>query len=395
LNWGWLGWVALVPLLSLVQRPERKGVYWWAWLCGLAFAVPALQWIRLASLPMYATWAGLAVFISLHFLLFAWITRQLTLAARLPLLLVAPVVWVALEYARAHVGIGFAWYYLGHTQHDFLPLIQVADVAGAYGISFLVMMANVVLFQWLQWLSERRASRSLWIASLSVASLLAGTLVYGYWRLGQHDFEEGPRLALLQGNLPQDIRSDPNEEDTTREHFRALARQAVRARPDLVVWSETSYIRSPETPLHVDLSSLGRAAHLLGVNLAVEEGEQVRLYNSAMLFDDGARLIDRYDKMYRVPFGEYVPWEEALPFMRWFTPYENDYSIRAGERLTVFPVPGTPYRFSALICYEDTVPHLATEFLRAGVGGKRPDFFVNISNDGWFKGSAEHEQHLV
>src|SRR5262245_9013353 len=243
LNWGWLGWVAVVPLLALVAHHD-KGVYRAAWLGGLAFAVPALQWVRLASLPMYATWLGLVVFISLHFLLFVWAARRLTRRAGVPLLLAAPVAWVALEYARAHVGIGFAWYYLGHTQHEWLPFIQIADLFGAYGVSFLVMMGNVILFEWGRGLFARTGLpwRPLLSQTLAVLALIGVGLGYGFWRLGQNEFETGPRVALLQGNLPQDIRDDPEQGETMRSHFRALADQAARAGPDLIVWSETCFI---------------------------------------------------------------------------------------------------------------------------------------------------------
>jgi apolipoprotein N-acyltransferase len=126
----------------------------------------------------------------------------------------------------------------------------------------------------------------------------------------------------------------------------------------------------------------------------VLEPDGLRKYNSALLLDARGQVVDRYDKVYRVPFGEYVPWEKTLPFMRWLTPYEGDYGINPGTRQVVFTLPST-HRFAVLICYEDTVPHFAPEFLRHPEGGQAPDFVINISNDGWFKGSSEHEQHLV
>lgn len=426
-NWGWLGWVALVPLLHLAVGPRRKYLYLATWLSGFAFALPALQWIRLASAPMYGAWIGLALFISLHFLLFVWLVRRLTLSARVPLLLAAPAVWTALEFIRANIGIGFPWYYLGHPQHDFLAVIQIADLFGAYGVSFLVVMVNVVLFQlWQSWrltryVGEASHRRALAGSAVVTGVLLVASLVYGFWRLGQKDFEAGPRVALLQGNLPQHIRNDPGENRRVSEHFDALAMQAAKAepKPDLIVWSETS---RPEPWLRIDpemdLQAAPKAwqeAHqastrigieikegfeiptLLGLNSGILEPGGERQYNSALLIGADGQPLERYDKMYRVPFGEYVPWEETLPLMRWFTPYEGNYGINAGTKWAVFDLPGTrPYRFAVLICYEDTVPHLATRYVNClREQPPHPDFFINISNDGWFKGSEEHEQHLV
>lgn len=140
-NWGWLGWVALVPLLWVVTRPPTarseseplsrwrrlwsvvgtrgpRGLLWALWLSGLAFMLVALQWLRVASAPMYGVWLVVGLVVALHFPLFAIATRWLVFRTRLPLLLAAPAAWVALEYLRAVVWIGFPWYYLAHTQHD-------------------------------------------------------------------------------------------------------------------------------------------------------------------------------------------------------------------------------------------------------------------------------------
>ena len=102
----------------------------------------------------------------------------------------------------------------------------------------------------------------------------------------------------------------------------------------------------------------------------------------------------RYDKMHLVPFGEYVPLKDQLPFMSWFTPYKNDYSCRPGERWTRFPLVtknGRDFTFGCLICYEDSDPYLARQY----VASEPVNFLVNISNDGWFDGTEEHEQHLA
>ena len=98
--------------------------------------------------------------------------------------------------------------------------------------------------------------------------------------------------------------------------------------------------------------------------------------------------------MHRVPWGEYVPLKDWLPFMSWFTPYDFDYGIQQGEKFTRFPLAGK-YQFGVLICYEDTDPFLAREYVRPSEDGPAVDFLVNISNDGWFDGSAEHEEHLA
>ena len=133
---------------------------------------------------------------------------------------------------------------------------------------------------------------------------------------------------------------------------------------------------------------------LLGLNGIVWEGDRPWKYNSALLIDARGTKLGRYDKMHLVPFGEYVPFGETLPFMQWFTPYEKDYACRPGTNWTRFAFSaanGDKFTFACLICYEDSDPYLARQY----VAREPVNFFVNISNDGWFDGTEEHEQHLA
>jgi apolipoprotein N-acyltransferase len=438
MNLGFLGWVALVPFLTLTVRPNPRWVYLAAFLGGLAFGLPAVQWLRLAAPQMYPLWILLAVFVAMHFLVFVVLTRWLVLSGRFPLILAAPAVWTVLEFGRAQLDIGFAWYLLGHTQHDYLAMIQAADVFGAYGLSFLLMMANVVIFQGLCWLLDRwrpglisswfqipeppTRGTYLMVSAGIVAVLVIATLIYGSWRLAQDDFAVGPKVALVQGSIPQEIRNDPKQAHEQDMHFDALGREAAKHGTDLIVFPETSFTfhwlylpteaiqkASALCPDHDfkdhlafcrDFSELKprdwRAPLLLGVNSLQWDEHQLKQYNSAILLNIDGTHLGRYDKCCRVPFGEYMPFRETLPFMMWFSPYDHEYGIAPGQELTLFELPGSHlYRFGVLICYEDSVPHLARRFMQIPAADGPPNFFLNISNDGWFRGSEEHEQHLV
>jgi apolipoprotein N-acyltransferase len=97
--------------------------------------------------------------------------------------------------------------------------------------------------------------------------------------------------------------------------------------------------------------------------------------------------------MHRVPFGEFVPLKEWFPWLAKFVPYEDDYGVEIGEQWTRFAL--GPYRFGVVICYEDTDPALARQYALPAEGERPVDFLLNISNDGWFDGTSEHEQHLA
>jgi apolipoprotein N-acyltransferase len=425
--WGWLAWFALVPLLFLVRSPARSRVVYLSALAGgLAFYGPAMQWMRVADPRMYYTWLILAVYCALYFPLAVSLIRFLERRTSVPLVLAVPVVWTALEFFRSTFATGFSWYLLGHTQHTCLPLIQIADVTGAYGVSFLVAAVNAVLFEVLwsrsgfrTWLSgadtaPRWGRIGLLVQGLAVLAALAGTVAYGAWRLGQDRQLPGPRLALVQGNLDQRIRNDSAvTAEAARQvanHFIRLSDLAAHYRPDLIVWPETSYPddwvedidgtateHSRETARR--MAARWRTNVLVGINSAnLDEDGRRRRYNSAILIERGGQAGGRYDKIHRVPFGEYVPLRDWLPWMNSLAPYDFDYSVWPGRDRTRFPLsdPATGQRatFGILICYEDTDAEIA----RAYGGGDRDrpaDFLLNISNDGWFDGTSEHDEHLA
>ena len=344
---GWLGWVALVPLLFLVRSSARpRSVYFAAWIAGSAFFWTALSWMRVADDRMYATWAMLAVYCSLYFPLAIGLMRFLDRRTRLPLVLTVPVVWTALEFLRAHLMTGFAWYFLAHTQHDFLPAIQIADLGGAYAVTFVVAAVNAMAFEWLyrsgrlrRWFSIREPAIPLrrWklaLQSLAVIALLIGTLFYGVWRLGQDEFVAGPRIALIQSNLDQRLRNSALPGNNSAErmvlHNRELTDRAAKMHPQLIVWPETSYPEdwteiSPELPPDQVPSEWRRQAAetkdlarlvasrwktnvLLGMGAKELDADGKRSrYNSAVLIQKDGQRGGRYNKMHRVPFGEFVP----------------------------------------------------------------------------------------
>jgi apolipoprotein N-acyltransferase len=467
LSWGWLGWIALVPMLCLVRTDARpRRIYASAWLGGSLFFGVALQWMRVADYRMYATWAMLAVYCALYFPLAIYLTRALERRTRLPLVVTFPAVWVALEYLRAFALTGFPWYYLAHSQHEFLTIVQVADIGGAFAVSFLVAGVNALLFDVLyQWpevraflrLQQPRAGRrtfgddwpelggfflahwrrGILVEAFAVGVLFTAAYLYGGWRLQQSPPQPGPEIALLQGSVDIRIRNAAHEAqahpklqpkiDNERDrqlvlaiggHYQTLCKlaESCNPRPDLFIWPETSYplgwteatreLPLSEVPeewqfwedksregLHAAFKPLG-IPQLLGVNTRfLYRDKQQRLYNSALLLNGQGSALARYDKMHRVPFGEYVPLRDWLPFMNWFAPYDFDYSIREGETFTRFTL--DKYRFGVLICFEDTDPFLAPHYVRSEDDGPPVDFLVNISNDGWFDGTSEHDEHLA
>lgn len=440
LDWGPLGWVCLVPLILLIRIDQpTRWMYGMIYLGGLAFSLVALQWMRLGDVWMYPAWIALAVYVALYFPVFVGISRIAVHRFRIPLPVAVPVVWVGLEFLRAHLLSGFAWYFLGHTQYRWNILIQISDLFGAYAVSFLVALGNAVVAQMIggRWLAQLRllpadapADVSRYVSSyrqrmVSIAALLvlvSVALVYGVARRAQARFAAGPRVALIQGDYPSSLKHDPAVIDSMYNMHRRLTISAVEEQPDLIVWPETMF-PSPVLELdggldaegltsqHPELSQLPEADDrsrnalqsfaeecgatlIIGLEAFAASPDAVHRYNSALLVDRQRGISGRYDKIHRVPFGEYIPFADSFQWIQRMFPFAQEMGIAAGEKVHVFTVDG--YRLVPMICFEDTVPHLAAEMVTSAETGGRPvACLVNLTNDGWFAGSCEQEQHLI
>ncbi len=447
LDWGPLAWVAIVPLVLLVRIPTRtKWMYRAVYGGGFAFTIIALQWMRLASAPMYAAWLALAVYVAMYFPLFVALSRVAVHRFSIPLTVAVPVVWVGLEFARAYMLTGFSWYYLGHTQYRWVELIQISDVVGAYGVSFLVAMLAACLAGLLPvsllsrlkllvpgeeqpLLHAERTSFSRRAISVAVCvAVFAAVLGYGFVRRGQANFVEGARVALVQANVTPSIKHDPTQ-DSRRKIFQthqALTGMAVEKGPlDLVVWPESSYpdrltTASPNlsdvelqrnlppgvlaknwrhsgVPKHLkSISRQAGAAMIIGLVTGTLDEDGLRAFNSAAFTRPDVGLTGRYDKMHRVIFGEYIPLVEELPWMASLSPMPVQFQLSAGKSASAFEYNGM--RYAPVICFEDTVPHLMRGIAKSTADpetGKPVDCFVNLTNDGWFHGSSELDQHLI
>jgi apolipoprotein N-acyltransferase len=417
-------------------------MYFAAFAGGLLFWLPTLQWMRLGHPAMYAAWGALSFYLALYFPLFVALARVAVWRFGVPLTLAAPIVWVGLELLRGYLMTGFSWYYLAHTQYRWVELIQISDLLGAYGVSFLVALVSgcaaellpVVVLARLRLLPASSSAAGIRAVSgtgrivrvvgcLVVFGLALG---YGYVRRSGNEFKPGPRVALIQGNFTSAVKHDPQDFPKIQRRHEHLTVLAQRDQPDLIIWPETMF-RWPllETPLDVSderlkemhpdlpleqlrdlgvrkkLAALGQttgAALVIGLETLAVDAERVRTYNSAVLIRPDGTLAGRYDKLHRVVFGEYIPFVETFPWLRNLTPFGAHFGIDAGRACAVFDHKG--FRFSPIICFEDTVPQLVRTIMNTTVeptptGPRRVDFLVNLTNDGWFHGSSELDQHLI
>lgn len=441
LGWWPIIFLAPVPLLWLVRQSQRLSArdYVGVWLAATLFWLASLQGVRLAYWPLHLGWVVLSLYLGLYVPLFIYLVRLLTARLRLPLLAVAPTVWVSGELVRSYAFTGLAVCQLGHALAGQPIWLQIASQLGGYGVSALVMVGACGLFDLAQ-LGRRPTRRCGLGVALAAATLLAA-VSYGSWELARDvPGPEGPllRVGLVQENMPSQFESRSSEELADRNHrawqayYRTTAQAAQTDQSvDLVVWPESTFTGNEPSVLRVgdlkvpqlyrdagwdevaferlvdDLQQtdsfkrqllvdlfLGREASpwwLLGTDLWRFAPNAKQRHNAAIWLDPTGQPRTYYAKQHLVMFGEYIPFGRWLPVVyRWLGLSPLD----AGVQAEPFVHPKAVIAPS--ICFENTLPQFVQRLVRQlSDRGTSPQILINVTNDSWFRGSAILDHHLA
>ena len=308
--------------------------------------------------------------------------------------------WVAMEMLLARVLGGFPWTLLGVTQHGMLPLIQIASITGVYGVSFLMVWFSLSFVSAGVMLLRRPSARSIWLGEIFLPILVVAVA----FNLGFRHIRNSPtfsrtlRVTLIQPSIPQTLIWDEGKDDERFDDLLKLSKQALSNETDLLVWPEAAVpkLLRYDTNTFNAVSNLTKEHHvwmIVGADDAerrddVPGPEGVEYFNSSFLISPEGELQERYIKRSLVMFGEYVPLQRWLPFLKWFTPVEGGFT--PGDRSVPFKLKSLGVKTSVLICFEDIFPQI-------GRGDVEPDtdFLVNITNDGWFGESAAQWQQAA
>ena len=420
-GWGWLAHVALVPAAAIALRGAcARRLAWTSYLVSLLWWLYMLRWlVPVTGGGLVLLAALMAVYLPASLL----IVRLLHQRWRLPMVVALPMAVVSFELVRSYWPAGgFAWFMLGHAlapyqqDHSLSRLIQIADLFGDHGVSFLVAMTNGVIVDVLTipWFLPRvhtrpRRNRKLVFAVLLWSVSMGAAWGYGQYRIDTTANEPGPTIAVIQTNVPHDNKQHATAEQMKQDWQRLLAMTSDALRhdpkPQIVIWPET-VVPAPlneearkEYPVdwvYEDIEAVVKQARVNLIVGAPSKDTRGR-YNSAYLYrDNGTRAARRYDKVHRVPFGEYIPWVESWPwlkqmFVKYISPYDDDYTLVPGRRFTVFQTG----QFGAVtpICFEDVVARVCRQMVYDPSDGKRADLIFNLTNDAWYW-FDERPQHL-
>ncbi len=397
---GAIAWIALVPLFHALHLTARtRTAFGLGFIAGLISQAGLLYWIS-HVIVMYG-YLPLYVGISAMFLLCSVLGLYTAVFAAVVVFLrnrgfseiaSAPLAWTALEFMKSHFLTGFPWENLGYSQYHFLSLIQVTDITGVYGLSFVIVLVNVALFD--MTLYRHKGKKVLAQAALGGCIILV-IFLYGHFSLDRirDELKTAPAMevALIQGNIDQSVKWNPQYQEETIDIYKALSLAKAPVGRGLIVWPETA------TPFFFqDQHALSRLVRnipkltsdwlLFGSPSYERDDSQTHYMNSAFLLNPDGTDAGRYDKVHLVPYGEYVPLRKYFPFINKLVEGIGDF--RRGKSLKPLWM-NDRHALGVLICYEGIFPEISRKYKQNGAG-----LLVNITNDAWFGKTSAPYQHL-
>lgn len=391
-----LPWIGLAPLFFALSGRSARARALISYFFGVFFFGLLFYWFCHARSP---AWVGYLIFVIVIPVIFIpWgLAAGWALDRRSPFALFVPALgWAAIELLMSRGMFAFPWWSLAVSQSKNTAVLQIASLTGMYGISFLVVSCNLVLYKTLSGQGARYK-----IPILVTGALFALAVGYGAHSLTKREppRRQPMRIAMVQPSFAQDEKHEAIEGgiiaslDEMQRVFWSMAMTASKhdPRPDVMVWPES--VLPVQWLLQEDMSPRPEAAMLLDMTGAtLISGVFIGNYNSVIGVTPEGRYLGRYDKMQLVPGGEFIPWRRELSRVpalgKWFdrAVYQDD--TERGTRYHIFETEHG--RLGPLICFESMAPHIARGMTRRGA-----EMLLVVTNDAWFKYSPAAAQHVA
>jgi apolipoprotein N-acyltransferase len=388
-----------VPVLIRLAAASasRKAAFAAGWAFGAGYFIFGLYWVSAALFVDIGQWywvlplsliAGPAI-LGLYFGLMPLVAYPLR-RHRTAHALAFVATWALVEYVRGHALTGFPWNLPGQAWQHVPPLLQVASLCGIYGLSFLTLF----------WAAAASLRHSKAVLCVLAASFIA-VFGFGAARLMLHPVPpatDAPVVRIVQADIPQSEKWDSDQEWRNIEKHIILSEDtaATGKTPAFVVW--------PETAVPVDMTQFPEVARAIAprmpkgsigifgnlrITFRKEDSRPEAFYNSVAVFDAStAKVLAAYDKHHLVPFGEYIPWRSVIGVTPIAQAVSGIGDFTRGRGPQTLSVRGLP-SFSPLVCYEVIFPDEVAD------PNNRPQWLVNVTNDGWYGRSAGPYQHLA
>lgn len=395
-------WLSLIPLFYALHRRETtwRSAALLGLVAGLTHYPLLLYWIVIVleeygNVPLWGAVPAmllLALYMSLYLAAFSVLMHRLR---GMSLIWTAPVAWVAMDYLRSWLFTGLPWSDLGYSQFQTPLLIQISDLAGHYGVTFLIVMVNALVFQ--AFAGRRKSAGKHDFAFRAAIILVILSLSYNVVRLknvtGKLSANRTFGVGVVQGNITQGQKWLPHLQRETFQKYMDLSASIIPGNnPALIVWPETAIpFYLAESNIKNEISRLAATSpqltFLTGAPYREKEspGSPTRYFNSAFFINGEGLQPEHYSKQHLVMFGEYVPLKNLLPFLAPLVETIADFTPGNFHK----PVTCQNVGVGVLICFESIFPPLARHQVASGAG-----LLVNLTNDAWYGRSTAPWQHL-
>jgi apolipoprotein N-acyltransferase len=419
---GWLAFVGFVPLIFTMDKAENYlQALKLSYIAFLIFNIIVIYWIggwTIESDPFLMIGGAALVlchpfFFTVPMLVYHFVRKRI---GRLSVFLF-PFLFLSFEHVHSITEVAFPWLTVGYSQSYNLAGIQMASLTGLFGLSFQILLVNSLIYYALVLILEdsRRNRPHIAASALAALILIAGPEIYGEIVLhsaGKMQYPRMLKVSIVQPNIDPYEKWNGNQDEIMNVYEQETYRVTAQ-KPDLVVWPETAipfYILLPQLSYYRNqlqmfldrtdvtlFSGVPLAYYFSDSDSAKPSSHYDELlhryydaYNGATLFEPHSDSYQRYGKILLVPFGERIPYADAVPFLikplKWGVGISN-WAI--GRDTTVFKLMnGTT--FSSVICYESVFPDYVRQFVKRGA-----DFLVIITNDGWYGNSSGPYQHAA
>ena len=395
--------ICLIPLFALIKTiPTGAKALSYGFVAGVFFYLLQLYWI----VPVLQTYGGLGWYFAVPalLLLVCYMSCYLAIFAaglhlinsrgpRMIMPLAAASLWVGLDWVRSWMISGFPWMDIGYGLWAQPRVLQIADLVGHHGLSFIIVMLNATLFMVVQ-RGYRNRERAAGVIALVCILAASGWYNVDRWQKVEKLVESSPvaLVGVAQGNVEQTRKWSPEERlRTVKDYVRLSSTLTDGQDPSLVVWPETALPFYPDredllAPVSKFVDTSGTVLLTGAPWFEVEHSKikhLIRYYNGALLMEPGDGFYFGYYKSHLVPFGEYVPLKKYLPFIAPLVEAAGDFTAGTIET----PFPAGPIKAGVLICFESIFPDLGKAWVEAGA-----NLLVNLTNDAWYgKSSAPYQ----
>ena len=398
-----LAWISIVPLLVLsAELKSLKQSFILGFISGFVHFMTLLYWVTVAmkqygNMPILLS-AMVLILICAVLSLYVGVVASITSYVGLKdikSIFVIPGLWIGLEFIRGYIPhLGFPWCLMGYSQHNVQVISQLSAVTGIYGISYIILLVNCCVAHF--FIVKNKYERTTFhIAVISIFAL-ASVIVIGTWRISLFKEKEDAvlRVSVIQPSIDQSVKWDRSYQSSTMKLYGELTLSCFPFKPEIIVWPETAVPFFLQEQMQYasqiqDMALESNSIIILGSPAynKEEKDSDTEYYNRAYYITGSSGIADYHDKVHLVPFGEYMPLADKLPFLKKLVPVAG--SFVPGDKL--IPLKGDSYVSPGiLICFEAIFPDLSRTYAENDA-----NLLVNITNDAWFGRTSAPYQHLA